>query len=203
MNTVKVSPTLRKRIDRLASCDGHWLLIRDGVPETDCNHQWHQSPDDHLETCLGGLWRGLSLGFVPGYCGFSDYSSTGLVGLSNFRVLQDPQSTPDPYGGILEIGYGWNGRGTVLDVRYVPDSVIETVEALEDCSLISEDDYSELETEGMAKLWEEESIADRVRTLQGMKFCIFSARRDSLPWEEDSLRESILSQLNEYPTILA
>jgi hypothetical protein len=118
-------------------------------------------------------------------------------------VLQDPQSTPDPHNGILEIGYGWNGRGTVLDIRYVPDDVIETIEALENYPLISEDDYSELETEGIVKLWEEESIADRVRTLQDMSLCIFSARRDSLPWEEDSLRESILSQLNEYPTILA
>lgn len=200
---MRISPTLQDRIDRLASCDGHWLLICDGVPETDWSHQWHQSPDDHLETCLRGLWRGVSLGFVPGYCGYSDYGNTGLVGLSNFRVLQDPQSTPDPYGGILEIGYGWNGRGTVLDIRYVPDEVIETIEGLEAYPLISENDHSELENEGITKLWEEESIADRVRTLQDMKLCIFSARNDSLPWEQDSLRDSILSQLNEYPTILA
>ena len=200
---MRISPTLQDRIDRLASCDGHWLLIRDGVPETDCSHQWHQSPGDHLETCLRGLWRGLSLGFVPGYCGYSDYSNTGLVGLSNFMVLQDPQSTPDPCGGILEIGYGWNGRGTVLDVRYVPDDVIETIEGLEAYPLISDDEHSLLEAEGIVKLWEEESIADRVRTLQEMKLCIFSARNDSLPWEQDSLRDSILSQLNEYPTILA
>lgn len=197
---MRISPTLQNRIDRLASCDGYWLLIRNGAPETDCSHQWHQGPDAHLETCLSGLWRGLSLGFVPGYCGYSDYGNTGLVGLANFRVLQD---SPDPYGGILEIGYGWNGRGIVLDIRYVPDDVIETIESLESYPLISDDEHSELEYEGINKLWEEESIADRVRTLQEMKLCIFSARNDSLPWEQDSLRDSILSQLNEYPTILA
>lgn len=91
----------------------------------------------------------------------------------------------------------------MLDIRYVPDEVIETIEGLEAYPLISENDHSELENEGITKLWEEESIADRVRTLQDMKLCIFSARNDSLPWEQDSLRDSILSQLNEYPTILA
>jgi hypothetical protein len=141
----------------------------------------------------------LSLGFVPSYCGYSDYSNTGLVGLSNYRVLTDPQSTPDPHSGILEVGYGWNGRGVVLDLRYVPEDVIETIEALEDYPLISEDDHSQLEWEGIGKLWEE-SVADRVRTLQDLGQCIFAARRDSAPWEIEALRESLTEQLNEYPT---
>jgi hypothetical protein len=68
---------------------------------------------------------------VPSYCGWSDYSNTGLVGLSNFRVLTDSASTPDPHGGILTVGYGWNGEGVVLDLLRVPADVLETVEALE------------------------------------------------------------------------
>ena len=165
----------------------------------DCSHQWHQGPEDHLEACLEDRWHNLSLGFVPSYCGYSDYSNTGLVGLSNYRVLVDPQFTPDPHNGILEVGYGWNGRGVVLDVRYVPEDVLGTIEALEAYPLINENDYSELELDGVSKLWGE-SVADRVRTLQDLGECIFAARRDSAPWEIDALRDSLIETLNEYPT---
>jgi len=202
LNTPTASPALLARIDRLTGCEGHWVLIRDGEPETDCSHQWHQDPTDHLQTCLTERWRGVSLGFVPSYCGFSDYSNTGLVGLSNYRVLTDPASTPDKFGGILEVGYGWNGRGVVLDLLRVPADVIETVEALESYPLISEDDHSELECDGIGKLWDE-SLADRVRTLQDLDLCVFAARRDSAPWEFDSLRDSLTETLNEYPTLVA
>jgi hypothetical protein len=196
----KASPVLLERIDRLAGCQGHWVLIRDGEPETDCSHQWHQDPTDHLRTCLAEHWRGVSLGFVPSYCGYSDYSNTGLVGLSNYRVLTDPGSTPDPLGGILEVGYGWNGRGVVLDLLRAPADVLEAVESLESYPLLSEDDHSQLEWDGISRLWDE-SAADRVRTLQDLGLCIFAARRDSTPWECDRLRESLTETLNEYPTL--
>jgi hypothetical protein len=196
----RLAPVLADRIDRLAGCQGHWVLIRDGEPETDCSHQWHEDPTAHLQTCLAERWRGVSLGFVPSYCGYSDYSSTGLVGLSNYRVLTDPASTPDPHSGILEVGYGWNGRGVVLDLLRVPSDVIESVESLEAYPLLSEDDYSQLECDGIAQLWDE-SVADRVRTLQDLGLCIFAARRDSTPWEFDELRESLTKTLNQYPTL--
>jgi hypothetical protein len=196
----KASPALLERIDRLAGCRGHWVLIRDGEPETDCSHHWHQDPAEHLQTCLADRWRGVSLGFVPSYCGYSDYSNTGLVGLSNYRVLTDPSSTPDPFDGILEVGYGWNGRGVVLDLLRVPADVIEAIEALESYPLLSEEDHSELEWDGISRLWDE-SVADRVRTLQDLGLCIFAARRDSTLWEFDRLRESLVETLNEYPTL--
>jgi hypothetical protein len=199
----KASPALLARIDRLTGCQGHWVLIRDGEPETDCSHQWHQDPTDHLRTCLAEHWRGVSLGFVPSYCGYSDYSNTGLVGLSNYRVLTDPSSTPDPFGGVLEVGYGWNGRGVVLDLLRAPADVLEEVESLESYPLLSEDDHSELEWDGISKLWSDEPIRDRVRTLQGLGLCIFAARRDSTPWDCDRLRESLTETLNEYPTLAA
>jgi hypothetical protein len=200
--TPKASPVLLERIDRLAGCQGYWVLIRDGEPETDCSHQWHQDPADHLQTCLAEHWRGVSLGFVPSYCGYSDYSSTGLVGLSNYRVLTDPGSTPDPFGGILEVGYGWNGRGVVLDLLRAPADVLEAVESLESYPLLSEDDHSQLEWDGIGKLWDE-SVADRVRTLQDLGLCVFAARRDAAPWELEPLRESLTETLNEYPTLAA
>jgi hypothetical protein len=197
---MQASPALLERIDRLEGCQGHWILIRDGEPETDCSHQWHQSAADHLATCLAERWRSVSLGFVPSYCGYSDYSQTGLVGLSNYRVLTDPSSTPDKFGGILEVSYGWNGRGVVLDLLRVPADVLETIEALESYPLISDDDHSNLEMEGFEKLWVSEPISERVSILQGLGLCIFSARRDSAPWELDRLRDSLVEVLNEYPT---
>ena len=153
-------PVLLERIDRLASCQGHWLLIRDGEPERDCSHQWHQSPEKHLQTCLTERWRGISLGFVPSYCGWSDYSNTGLVGKANFNVLTDPASTPDPHDGILTVGYGWNGEGVVLDVLRVPADVIETVEGLESYPLISEDEHSRLEIEAQDEAWQDWAESD-------------------------------------------
>jgi hypothetical protein len=144
---------------------------------------------------------------VPSYCGWSDYSNTGLVGLSNFRVLTDSASTPDPHGGILTVGYGWNGEGVVLDLLRVPADVLETVEALENYPLISEDDHSQLEWDGIASDWGGESIAERVRMLQDLGLCVFAARDDSAPWRDDSgfdrLRNLILENLNAYPTTLA
>lgn len=196
----KPSPALRERLERLEGCRGHWLLIRDGEPEQDCSYQWYRSPTKHLQTCLLERWRGVSLGFVPSLCGYSDYSSTGLVGLSNYNVLTDPSTTPDPHGGILECGYGWNGRGVVLDVLRITADVLETVEALESYPLISEDDHSQLECDVIENAWGRESVAERVRILQDLDLCIFAARRDSAPWELEQLRESLLEVANQYPT---
>jgi hypothetical protein len=201
MNYPQIAPALKDRIYRLLGCQGHWVLIRDGEPETDCSHQWHQAPDEHLAECLRQRWRGVSLGFVPSYCGFSDYSNTGLVGLANYRVLTDPSSTPDPHNGILEVGYGHNGRGVVVDVLRVPQNAIEAIENLESYPLISEDEHSYLECYGIGKLWSDEPIRDRVRMLQDLELCIFAARRDSAPWEFDRLRDSLVETLNQHPTI--
>ena len=127
------------------------------------------------------------------------------MGKANYNVLTDPASTPDPLGGVLTVGYGWNGKGVVLDLLRVPADVLETVEALESYPLISEDDHSQLEWDGIASDWGGESIASRVRTLQELGLCIFAARDDAAPWRDgfDRLRESILENLNEYPTALA
>ncbi|MFN9900337.1 MAG: hypothetical protein ACK55Z_16415, partial [bacterium] len=69
------------------------------------------------------------------------------MGKANYNVLTDPASTPDPLGGIVTVGYGWNGEGVVLDLLRVPADVIETVEALEHYSLISKDEHFTLELE--------------------------------------------------------
>ena len=53
--------------------------------------------------------------------------------------------------------------------------------------------------------WSNDSIADRVRTLQQLGLSVFAARDDAAPWREgfDSLRDSILENLNAYPTCAA
>lgn len=195
----KGSPLLLDRIERLTSCEGHWLLIWEGIPERNCSHHWHQAPDEHLAVCFEHKWRGVSLGFVPSYCGYSDYSSNGLVGKANFNCLNDPASTPDPLGGISTVGYGWNGAGIVLDILKVPADVVETIEALESYPLISDDEHSQLENDAVAELWGDD-ISDRVRTLQDLGLCIFAARRDCAPYEMQALWDSLLELANEYPS---
>jgi len=167
--TPKPSPALLERIERLTGCAGHWCLIRDGEPERDSFSAWHQSPEDHLQTCLAEHWRNVSLGFVPSWCGYSDYANTGLVGKANYNVLTDPASTPDPHGGILTVGYGWNGEGVVLDVLRVPADVLEAVESLESYPLLSEDEHSSLELAAQDEAWPEVEryfLKDLARELQ-------------------------------------
>lgn len=204
-NSRLLSPELERRIDALSGCQGHWVVIRDGEPERDCSHQWHQSPDKHLAECVADRWRSLSLGFVPNYIAYSDYGNTGLVGLANYRVFTDAASVPDPHEAIHEIGYGWNGAGVCVDLRYVTDDMLETIQALESYPLISDDEHSELECEVIEKDWASESIDDRVRTMQDLGLCIFAARDDAAPWRDSlyRLREYILSCANDYPTAYA
>ena len=202
---MKLSTELSEKIEALTGCQGHWLLIRNGEPERDCSHQWHQSPDDHLAVCVRERWQDVSLGFVPELMGYSDYANSGLVGLSNFRTFTDPQTTEDPNNAILTVGYGWNGEGVVLDVKLATEEQVETVEALESYPLISEDDHSQLEYDSINADWEQESISDRVTLLQDYGLSVFAARHDDTPWREgfDRLREAILENLNAYPTAAA
>ena len=193
---------LQRRIDALNGCNGHWVLIVDGEPQSDCAYQWHQSPEEHYQRCLNNRWRDYSIGFAPAYLGYSDYGNTGLVGLSNYRVFLD---SDDPHDAILEVGYGWNGAGIVVDIRYVTDEMLESIQSMEGYPLLSDDDHSELEYEAVSNHWDGESIADRVTALQEEDLCIFAARHDDTPWRDgfDRLRESILTMFNEYPTSAA
>ena len=104
-----------------------------------------------------------------------------------------------------DIGYGWNGSGVCVDVRYITDDMLETIQALENYPLISEDEHSQVETEVIEKDWVDISIDDRVRMLQEQNLCIFAARDDSAPWRDSlgSLRDYLISCANEYPTAYA
>ena len=186
---------LKHRIDELEGCQGHWVLIEDGKPSL---VWWDQSHDELFTRCLDNGWRELSLAFVPSWFGYSDYGTTGLVGLSNFRTFLD---SDDPHNAIHEIGYGHNGCGIAVDIRFITDEMIESIQAVESYPLLSDDDHSELEWEGVSKYWEAESINDRVGMLQQYGLSIFAARGDSTPWQDgfDCIRSHITEYLNEYP----
>ena len=200
-----LSETLRDRIDRLAGCAGHWVLIRDGEPLTDCSHHWQAAPDDLLTQCLSSRWRDVSLAFVPSWLSYSDYGKNGLAGLSNFRVFTGSDSTADPYDAVHVLGHGWNGQGVAVDVRLVTDEMIEAIEALESYPLLSEDDHSSLEFDAVLASWQADSTSDRVNELQRLGLSVFAARHSDTPWRDgfDALRESILETLNTYPTAAA
>ena len=197
-----ISPELQRRIDALDGCNGYWVLIRDGEPERDCSHQWQQSPKAYLNECLANRWRDISLGFVPKYIGFSDYGNTGLVGLANHRCFIGNHGSDD---GVYDIGYGWNGSGVCIDVRYISNDMLDTIDALEWYPLISDDEHSQVETEVIEKDWVDISIHDRIMMLQDHGLPIFAARDESAPWREsfDRLREYLISCANEYPTSYA
>jgi len=200
-----ISPELQRRIDAIHGCQGYWVLIVDGEPQTDCGHQWHQGFEEHLNKCVENHWRDISLGFVPTWISFSDYATTGLVGLANFRVFTDTDTIEDPNDAIHQVGYGWNGAGVCVDVRYISNEMIETIQALESYPLIAEDEHAQVQSEVIETDWVDASISDRVTMLQDNGLCIFAARDDDAPWRESLSRlyESILSSADAYPAAYA
>tara|TARA_B100001093_G_scaffold67560_1_gene57643 strand:+ start:1249 stop:1833 length:585 start_codon:yes stop_codon:yes gene_type:complete len=186
---------LIRRIDALSGCQGHWVLIENNEPS---RIWWEQSHEDLFQRCIDNGWRELSLAFVPSWFGYSDYGTSGLVGLSNFRTFLN---FDDPHDAIHEIGYGHNGCGIAVDIRFITDDMIESIQAVEDYPLLSDNDHSALECEGVDKYWETESTSDRVDMLQRHGLSVFAARHDDTPWRDgfDRIRENITSYLNEYP----
>jgi hypothetical protein len=66
---------------------------------------------------------------------------------SNARVFRDQ------FAKELEAGADGGADGVALDVRFISDEMLETLQALEDYPLISEDDHSELELELQDEAW--------------------------------------------------
>ena len=122
-----------------------------------------------------------------------------------FFLDGQPAEINNPHDAIHEIGYGWNGCGVAVDIRFITDEMIESIQAVESYPLLSEDDHSQLEWEAVSNHWEAESISDRVDELQRHGLSVFAARHDDTPWRDgfDAIRESITEYLNEYPTAAA
>jgi hypothetical protein len=84
------------------------------------------------------------------------------------------------------VGYGWDGEGVVLDVLRVPVDVIETVEALENYCLISEDEHNELQLQAQQEAWESWAASDW-RKLIEKALGEYAPENADLYWEEERL----------------
>lgn len=176
-----LSPALLSRIDRLSGCQGRWIVDCRAI---EGNYSYaFRSPGDpfQLETPEGlRYWRVTPAGEVSPYrigsledaalyCAHTswqsrllfvseflaeDYSwpggySPSAVYRSNARVFRDE------FRRELENGADGDGPDIALDVRFVTDEMLETLESLESYPLISEDDHSELEMELQEEAWEQ------------------------------------------------
>jgi hypothetical protein len=148
--------TLTARLDRLAGCAGVWILDR-----RDSNQRGYdldrlpcfgiRTPEAALQECISQHWRDCRLLFSPdrlnddtswpgGYDAPSHYRSNARV----FRA---------EFASELELADG-DADGIALDLRYVTDEMLETIEALESYPVLDEGDHSELELDCQQQAWE-------------------------------------------------
>ena len=113
-------------------------------------------PEDAALYCAHTGWRSRLL-FVSDYlredCSWPGGYSPSAVYRSNARVFRDE------FAAELEKADG-GADDVALDVRYITDEMIETLEGLERYPLISEDDHSQLELEDQQEAWENWAASD-------------------------------------------
>jgi hypothetical protein len=183
--TRKLSPALLARIDRLSGCQGRWIV---DCRELEGNYSYAlrdlrecwplYTPDgeryyDEGEVCRATGYRVGSPESAALYCAHTGWKSR-LLFVSDY--LREDRSWPggyspsavyrsnarvfrDEFRRELEKADG-DGPDVALDVRYVTDEMLETLEGLESYPLISEDDHSELEVEDQQEAWENWAASD-------------------------------------------
>lgn len=123
---------------------------------SDLNPHKLGSVEDAALYCAHTGWRSRLL-FVSDYlredCSWPGGYSPSAVYRSNARVFRDE------FSAELEKADG-DGPDVALDVRYVTDEMIETLESLESYAVLSEEDYSELEAEDQQEAWENWAASD-------------------------------------------
>jgi len=173
-----LSPALLSRIDRLSGCQGRWIVdcreiegnysyalrsLSDYWPiDTETGERyWHSlsevpnlfklhSLEDALQYCAATKWRAkllFSSQYLDADCSWPGGYEASAIYRSNNRVFRDEFSKE------LENADG-DADGLSLDIRYVTEEMIETIESLESYPLISEDDHSQLEMEDQEEAWE-------------------------------------------------
>lgn len=175
-----LSPALLERIDRLSGCNGRWIVdcraiegnysyaLRslsdywpfDHLDGSGCRY-WHSleglpnrfklsSPEDAAQYCAATQWKARLL-FSPDLlnadCSWPGGYSASSLHRSNNRTFQDMFSSEL----ILADG---DADGLALDVRFLTEEMLETIESLENYPLLSEDDHSELSLEDQQEEWE-------------------------------------------------
>lgn len=185
-----LSPALAQRIDALDSCRGSWFVIEDGEPQPQWAQDVSHSPKDALAICLQRRWHGVSLGFEPSLCGYSDYSDTGLIGKANFKHFKDRYSEPE----ILTASYGWNGESIVVDVRFASEDLIESIVALEDYPLADEDLHSALELQERESAWEYTYSAEWFKVLAD-RLDLYAADNAEMYWAEELVEGTVSAEV--------
>lgn len=147
------------------------------------------TPQDAALYCAHTRWQSRLL-FVSDYlredCSWPGGYSPSAVYRSNARVFRDE------FKQELELADA-DGPDVALDIRYVTDDMIETLEGLEDYPLISDDDYSELEREDQDEAWENWVAADWRRLVCA---AIDDVLPDNAPQDGDDILDSV-SQADE------
>jgi hypothetical protein len=114
------------------------------------------TPEDAALYCAHTGWKSRLL-FVSDLlredCSWPGGYSPSAVYRSNARVFRDEFSRE------LELADG-DGPDVALDVRYVTDEMLETLEGLEGYPLLSDDDHSQLEMELQQEAWDSWAASD-------------------------------------------
>lgn len=209
-----LSPALLERIESLDGCRGRWIVdcrnLEGGAgyalrslddaahwPMPDCR-VWaavrpedspHKrgTPEDAATYCAATGWQSRLL-----WC--SDwldddnrwpggYDAPSII-RSNARVFRDN------FAKELERADG-DADGLSLDVRYVTAEMLETLHALEDYPLISEDDHSNLELELQAEAWESWGREDWRKAISKRLEDLAPDSDDPASWWADETAEQI------------
>jgi len=173
-----LSPALLSRIDRLSGCQGRWIVdcreiegnysyalrsLSDHWPiSTESGERyWHSLPEvpnlfklhsleDALQYCAATKWKAkllFSSQYLDADCSWPGGYEASAIYRSNNRVFKEEFSRE------LENADG-DADGLSLDVRYVTEEMLETIESLENYPLLSEGDHTELEMEDQEEAWE-------------------------------------------------
>jgi hypothetical protein len=201
--TPKPSPALLERINRLDGCAGQWILdLRD---RDNRGHDLHhlsagfsaagfgtiKDPAAALEFCCANRWRDCRLLFsadrLNDDCSWPGGYNAPSIYRSNARVFRDE------FRRELELADG-EADGISLDVRYVSEEMLETLDSLEGYPLISEDDHSQLELELQDEAWDSWAAADwQALVLRLLADHAPDSIEDPEDWAETAL-ESVTSE---------
>jgi hypothetical protein len=121
------------------------------------------TPEDAALYCAHTGWQARLL-FVADRlnddCSWPGGYDAPSIYRSNARVFRDEFSKE------LAAGADGDADGVALDVRFINDEMIETLQALENYPLIDEDDHSELELELQDEAWDNWAASDWRRAVE-------------------------------------
>lgn len=217
-----LSPELLSRISRLSGCNGRWIVdcrsiegnysyaLRSLSDYWPFNHNdgsgcryWHSleglpnrfklgSPEDAAQYCAATRWEARLL-FSPTLldadCSWPGGYSASSLHRSNNRVFQDTFSEE-------LIAADGDADGLSLDVRFLTEEMIETIESLENYPLLSEDDHSDLSLEDQNEAWSDWAERDFSQALENRLSSLLSEELSETIIESLS-SESLLSLFSE------